>query len=126
MEKLPENAHLDYRGDGEIQSIVGLKKIVKVLIEGSSNPPVWVYVGSSRDYLIIPRTFCSCMDFIINVMSKGVKPYCKHIVAQYIVEEKGLYREVRVPNMEILIKIINEILDLNISSTLRRYLHSLR
>lgn len=106
-----------------VSSSLLLKKIVKPKPLFSINKyiPIWFYV-SVRDYVVIPQTYCSCMDFVINVMSRKSKVVCKHLLIQYISEKTNNYREVEISSIEELAKIINEIIDINISPTLRKLL----
>ncbi|MEM1674973.1 MAG: hypothetical protein QXX35_01605 [Desulfurococcaceae archaeon] len=115
VEKLTENK--------KISSSILLRRIVKpkLLYMSGEYTPVWFYIGV-KDHVIIPKTYCSCMDFIVNVMSRKTRLFCKHLLIQYISEKTNNYREVEINSVEELTRIINEIIDINISPTLRRLL----
>ena len=63
-----------------------LSEIVKVVFK-PSNRVIWMKLGTEKDYLIYPREYCSCMDFFLQSILKNRKYYCKHLIAQGIVEE---------------------------------------
>jgi len=64
---------------------------VKKYIFKPSGRIVWIVVGRSRDYLIMPAAnFCSCDDFYYNVMNEKVY-LCYHLIAQRLAESLGLY-----------------------------------
>jgi predicted nucleic acid-binding Zn finger protein len=48
-------------------------------------------MGQSGIYLLYPKTFCSCQDFYKNVIINKKRIFCKHIIAQIIVEALGNY-----------------------------------
>lgn len=106
-----------------ISSSLLLKRVVKpkLLFLERDYTPVWFYVGV-RDYVVIPKTYCSCMDFVVNVMSRKSKLVCRHLLIQYISEKTNTYREVRVNDNEELSRIISEVININISPTLRKLL----
>ena len=114
-----------FLGNRSIQSSLMLKRLVKPrLLSIDICPPLWFYTGVKRDYVVIPRVYCSCKSFVINVMSRKSVKTCRHLLIQAIGEENGLYREAAINDLDTLYKIVKEILDLGISPTLRRVLHS--
>lgn len=54
-----------------------------------SNREAWVVVGKEKEYLIIPRLFCSCIDFHINVTLRRKYSLCHHLLAQALAEVIG-------------------------------------
>ena len=51
-----------------------------------SNRVVWIVVGRTRDYLVLPAAkFCSCDDFFYSVM-EGKAFLCYHLIAQRLAE----------------------------------------
>lgn len=54
-----------------------------------SNREVWVVVGKEKEYLVIPRLFCSCTDFHINVTLRRKYSFCHHLLAQALAEAVG-------------------------------------
>jgi len=124
-EYLEEKGSVEFSEDRAIQASLSLRKIVKpiLLFAGNAEPPVWFYIGVKNDYVIIPRTFCSCKDFVVNVMSVKNKLFCKHLVLQFVSEARSVYRTVAIPSVSDYLKIIREILSINISPTLRKLLY---
>ncbi|MEM4527857.1 MAG: SWIM zinc finger family protein [Desulfurococcaceae archaeon] len=103
-----------------VNSVYGFR-FVKIII-GHGNKEYWVYMGPRSDYLIIPRTFCSCKDFIIRVIALKQTHFCKHLMG---VEMAIRMKKFRVIEMKIedLMKIINEIMKSGFSTTLRRKMY---
>lgn len=120
---------LDERKISEIRATLSLidlysKRFVKLLVnygDSSWDPNIWVYTGVDRDYVIIPRIYCSCTSFAIEVLS-GRKRYCKHLIYQLASYSNKNYR-ILIVSDETLYKVISEIMDLEKSVTLRRILY---
>ncbi len=62
-----------------------MSEVVKVVFK-PSNRQVWMKLGTDKDYIIYPRIYCSCMDFYLQGIIKNQEYYCKHLIAQGIVE----------------------------------------
>ncbi len=59
---------------------------VKLYIFDPSSRRVWIVVGKSRDYQILPRAeFCTCNDYYFRVIG-GKTPLCYHLIAQKLAE----------------------------------------
>jgi predicted nucleic acid-binding Zn finger protein len=70
----------------QISKVKGImNEIVKIVFK-PSNRVVWMKLGADKDYIIYPKLYCSCMDFFLQGISKNRKYYCKHLIAQGIVE----------------------------------------
>jgi predicted nucleic acid-binding Zn finger protein len=64
---------------------------VKFYVFKPSDRVVWIVVGKTRDYLILPdASFCSCDDFFYSVM-EGKAFLCYHLIAQQLAEALGRY-----------------------------------
>lgn len=100
------------------EAITGTR-FIKVNVDGKTL--IWIFMGRREDHIIIPRTYCSCKDFIIHVLSQRRKLFCYHLVGQVIAEREKKYREVNV-DLKTCSIIVDEILDKGISVTLRRIL----
>jgi len=87
-----------------------------------SNPPLYVYMGLNEDYLVIPRTFCSCNGFIIQVVGEGKRPYCSHLAALEIVGDDYIDLSERL-TVEDVVGIILELLYYKRSKILRRLVY---
>jgi len=80
-------------------SLKRLKKAIEVVNRGRvkkyifvpSGRVTWIVVGRRKDYWVIPRLYCSCDDFYINVISRRSTPLCYHLLAQAIAERTGRY-----------------------------------
>lgn len=80
-------------------SLKRLKKAIETVNRGRvkkyvfvpSGRVTWIVVGKKRDYWVIPRLYCSCDDFYVNVISRRSAPLCYHLLAQAIAERVGKY-----------------------------------
>ncbi|GAY25341.1 metal-binding protein [Desulfurococcaceae archaeon AG1] len=76
--------------DYNVVQIVASRRILRIRIGGLT----FYLIGSgSYVHIVIPRIFCSCTDFSINVALRCSKRYCIHMAAVELAERKGLYRE---------------------------------
>ncbi|MET1160764.1 MAG: hypothetical protein ABWW65_07380 [Thermoprotei archaeon] len=110
--------------DKPLYSELVTKRVIKPVIKGFLNElPIWFYTGVRGDYVLVSRVYCSCKDYIINIMSRKSKKSCKHLIIQKLAEETNEYRVVEVEDLDTLYKIVREILEIGISPTLRGLLH---
>jgi len=80
-------------------SLKRLKKAIEAVNKGRvkkyvflpSGRVTWIVVGREKDYWVIPRLYCSCDDFYINVISRRSASFCYHLLAQAIAEKTGKY-----------------------------------
>ena len=64
---------------------------VKKYVFKPSSRVVWIVVGKTRDYLIMPAAdFCTCDDFYFRVMD-GQIHLCYHLIAQKLAETLECY-----------------------------------
>lgn len=84
------------RGDlpDRVVEAVRQRRVVEVSDEGGSR--VYVFLGRSGDYLVVPGTFCSCRDFEFNVMFRWRRRACYHLVATELAIRRGLLRRLKV------------------------------
>ena len=77
-------------------------RVIKVVFEPSGRT-FWLVYGRKfkRTYLVIPRLYCSCRDFLVNVFLRGRASECYHMRARDIAEREGLYREKTLPDSEL-------------------------
>ncbi|MDH5815968.1 MAG: hypothetical protein QE164_04195 [Candidatus Nezhaarchaeota archaeon] len=73
---------------------------VKKYIFRPSGRVIWIVVGKGRDYWVIPKLYCSCDDFYINVISRRKSPLCYHLLAQALAEKTGNYEVFNVSDEE--------------------------
>ncbi|MHC1601327.1 MAG: hypothetical protein ACXQTI_00430 [Candidatus Nezhaarchaeales archaeon] len=64
---------------------------VKKYVLKPSGRVIWIVVGKRRDYWVIPKLYCSCDDFYINVISRRKRVLCYHLLAQALAEKMGKY-----------------------------------
>jgi len=99
--------------------LVRLRRIIK-LISGSGKI-IYIALGTTGDYLLIPKLFCTCKDFELNVVIRRTKGTCYHLIALELALKSNSFRELRV-NDDTLNDIIYEILFSGRSVTLRKKL----
>jgi len=83
---------------------------------------LWIYMGRERDYVLVPYTYCSCMDFLIRTVFLKIRAHCKHQLGLLVAMKKKLFKTLDVV-IDDLYVIINEILEKGFSPTLRRKLY---
>lgn len=79
----------------------------------------WLIIGPDTVHYIIPKTYCSCKDYNVNVIHREVKRPCYHMILQVIANAEGDYLDVEL-KPEILEEILDEVEELEDSETLRR------
>lgn len=78
---------LNYNFSGKSERVLEVirRGIIKKVAK-STGRILWMAKGKESNHLIYPKLYCSCQDFYKNVVIKKKKPFCKHILAQVIVE----------------------------------------
>jgi len=80
---------LGSRFDSALQVVEQNK--VKLYVFSPSGRRVWIVVGKSRDYQILPMAeFCTCNDYYFRVIS-GKTPLCYHLIAQKLADALGKF-----------------------------------
>ena len=73
-----------------------------------SNLEIWIVRGrSGKEHLVLPKFFCDCEDFYLNVVIRRKVEACHHIIAQVIAESYKLYEEIEERDLK-LVKILME------------------
>ncbi|MHA1884936.1 MAG: hypothetical protein ACXAAI_12920 [Promethearchaeota archaeon] len=70
-----------------------MKRGVTKYISTPSNRVIWTVMGEKTEHLVYPKLFCSCQDFYKSVVILRKREFCKHILAQIIVEAFGTFNE---------------------------------
>ncbi|MHA2473879.1 MAG: hypothetical protein ACXAES_11660 [Promethearchaeota archaeon] len=70
-----------------------MKRGVTKYISTPSNRVIWTVMGEKTEHLVYPKLFCSCQDFYKSVVILRKREFCKHILAQIIVEAFGTFKE---------------------------------
>lgn len=103
---------------------VHLKMLVRIIVKNHIKwREYWIFHGRERDYIIIPKTLCTCKDFLIHVVPQQMKRACYHLEAQALAEQVGKYHTLYLDKYTI-DAILIEILKNEYSPTLRRILIS--
>jgi len=99
--------------------LVRLRRIIKLISE--SGKIIYIALGTTGDYLLIPKLFCTCKDFELNVVIRRTKGTCYHLIALELALKSNNFRELRVSD-DVLNDIMYEILFSGRSVTLRKKL----
>lgn len=68
---------------------------VKKYVFEPSQRVVWIVVGRSSDYYVMPATgFCYCPDFYFRIVDRKAK-ICYHVIAQRLAEACGRYEAIQ-------------------------------
>ncbi|MGQ4833328.1 MAG: hypothetical protein ACP6IS_05500 [Candidatus Asgardarchaeia archaeon] len=71
---------------------------VKKYIFLPSGVEIWIVVGKKKDYLILGDYYCSCIDFLMNVVIKKNRSMCYHLLAKLLAESLNRYEIFRLPD----------------------------
>ena len=115
--------------DRRIFSGVDREKIGEALSSGrivrlGGSIDLYVYIGRNDDYLMIPRTYCSCKGFLMNTIIESTRTHCSHLAALEVAgRDRIIDLSERLDPFDI-IEIILEILESGRSNTLRKIIYS--
>ncbi|MHA2120767.1 MAG: hypothetical protein ACW990_06135 [Promethearchaeota archaeon] len=70
-----------------------MKRGVTKYVCKPSNRIIWTVMGEKQEHLVYPKLFCSCQDFYKSVVVLRKRNFCKHILAQIIIEAFGTFKE---------------------------------
>ena len=99
-------------------SAAASKKVYKI----NDNPPIHLFLGEERDHILLPYTFCNCMDFLLNSIIRRKKEYCYHLLSYCIQNEKEGIKKIDLNNKYSLIRIIKEVVEKGKSPLIRKVL----
>ncbi len=86
----------------------------------SVHPEAWVYLGRREDHVLVPRLYCSCLDFLVNVVGRRRKSPCYHLVGLELARKLGRVKDLSSLAGPQAPKIMLEILEHGFSRELRR------
>lgn len=96
LKKLEEKYGSKYQKAQEAISSMDVKKYTFK----PSDRIVWIVVGKEKEYFIIPKIYCQCDEFYINVVIRRRTKICYHMLAQAIAEKIGNYESFEVPDSD--------------------------
>ncbi len=79
-------------------------------------PEIWIYMGTTGDYVIVDRNYCSCPGFASRITREGVGG-CTHIAA--LRRGPEIFHKVNLDNRSVT-RIVMECMIVGRSSMLRR------
>jgi len=56
-----------------------------------SDTVTWIVKGRTRQYMVIPKTYCTCRSFYQEVVISRESNLCYHLLAQQIAEIRNQY-----------------------------------
>ena len=65
-----------------------------------SESTTWIVRGRQRQYMIIPKIYCTCRSFYQEVVISRESTMCYHLLAQQIAELRGEYEKIRSTDSE--------------------------
>jgi len=66
-----------------------------------SNLEIWSVQGAKKTYLVYPKIYCQCQDFLLNSIYRQKKyQMCKHLFAQKLSESLNQYIELKFKDKE--------------------------
>jgi predicted nucleic acid-binding Zn finger protein len=66
------------------------KKVIKYQFR-PSDTTTWIVKGRARQYMVIPKIYCTCRSFYQDVVISRETNMCYHILAQQVAEIRNLY-----------------------------------
>ena len=104
QKKLQGEEALDPKSLAELRSNFGekLDRALKLLEDGHvkkytfkpSKRELWIVVGRTRDYLVLPHLYCMCDNFYLNVVIRRSDSACYHIIAQMLAEATSKFDKI--------------------------------
>ncbi len=76
-----------------------IKRGITKYIYTPSDRIIWTAIGENAEYLIYPKTFCSCSDFYKRVIIEKKRNFCKHLIAQIICEALDNFKVNKLDNI---------------------------
>jgi predicted nucleic acid-binding Zn finger protein len=73
--------------------VVEEKKVERYLFKPSESL-TWIVKGRRRQYMVIPKTYCTCRSFYQEVVIARESNMCYHILAQQIAEIRNQYKSI--------------------------------
>ena len=86
-------------------------RVLKITFK-PSNYTLWMILSKEKKkyYLVIPKLFCSCYDFLVNVILRERENKCYHMHAQEIADKEKRYICVEYDDKYFL-KVLNKIIE---------------
>ncbi|MDH4213241.1 MAG: hypothetical protein OEV85_04935 [Candidatus Thorarchaeota archaeon] len=79
--------------------VVEENKVTKYLFQ-PSNTATWIVKGRTRQYMVIPKIYCTCRSFYQDVVISREISMCYHLLAQQIAEIRDLYHTINSTDVE--------------------------
>jgi len=111
------------RSEDRIREALISRRVIRVVFKGPRGRDVtlWFFHGVERDYFMLPYSFCTCHDYLINVASRRSKTMCYHLASLKRAIEAGAYRDIRT-DPSTAREILLEVIVSGASPTLRKLL----
>lgn len=73
--------------------VVEEKKVLKYKFQPSGSA-IWIVRGRQRQYMVIPKIYCTCRSFYQEVVIARESNMCYHILAQQIAELRNEFERI--------------------------------
>jgi len=73
--------------------VVEENKVAKYQFQ-PSNTTTWIVKGRARQYMVIPKIYCTCRSFYQDVVISREISMCYHLLAQQIADIRNLYNTI--------------------------------
>ena len=73
--------------------VVEESKVAKYQFQ-PSNTTTWIVKGRARQYMVIPKIYCTCRSFYQDVVISREISMCYHLLAQQIADIRNLYNTI--------------------------------
>jgi predicted nucleic acid-binding Zn finger protein len=75
------------------------KKVIKYQFR-PSDTTTWIVKGRARQYMVIPKIYCTCRSFYQDVVMSRETNMCYHLLAQQVAEIRNLYDTIDSTDMD--------------------------
>ena len=55
----------------------------------------YIVKGKEGEYIVFDKNYCSCIDFLLNVIMREERRFCYHIAAVMVAEDMNLVRIIK-------------------------------
>jgi len=105
LEKIEKRGFLTSEDEKELENIFGkraeraltlvfLRRVKKYVFQPSGRI-IWIVVGRSREYIVIPESeFCMCDNYLFSFL-RGERSLCIHLIAQKVADALKEYEEIK-------------------------------
>lgn len=87
------------------------------------NPTIAIFLGKNEDYAVLPPFYCSCKDFSLNVIARGKRRACYHILSYCLSRSAGNLSIMKASDSIELISMIRDVIATGRAEKLRKLIN---